>query len=819
MPIPSSTAGAGPDKQRVAVCLFFLLLGGFCLHRIIDVDIWWHLKAGQLIAASRAVPTLDPFSFPSAARPWIDLHWLYQLLVYAVYRGAGATGLLLLKGLVILSTFALLFRIALPRAGGVATLIPALLAALAFERYLPRPEIFSELLIALYLFILFSFKHRNSRLVYALPFLQVVWVNTEGLFILGVALVAAFAVGEKLAGTLPHPAGWREDDVVTGTRWRTLAGIAAACALACLANPYGIDGALFPFTLYTRLGRGTEVFSATIAELSPPPFLRFSVAHPPLFFYNLLAVVSALSFLANLRRLGVSRLLVYGGFLYLSVLARRNIPLFACVALPITALNLAECWEGVVARLGPAAAIRAERGRRVLAGALVVVLAALIWAVVTNRFAARVWPLAEFGGGFSPYLYPVKAVDFIERAGLSGNLFNNIGIGGYLCWRGGPARKVFIDGRLEVHEREFYTDYIRVMHNPMYWDDLAVRYRIGYVVLQHTMEDTQLLISRLRREKDWVLVYVDDVSVVFARNAPEYRAAIDRYGPLAEAALARRLEEETDGPAAARSGSAIFRRVEIPFHALHRATVLAELGLYDDAAAVYREALAVRPDLATIHYDLGLVFMHRARYGDAIAELQAALKRDPRNAAMLDSLGCAFDKNGDPVGAEAELRRAIRVDPFYLKAKYDLAHVLMAAGRSDEAQQEIDAMLRLNPDNAHLRGILAEIHLGRREYVRALDEAWNAVRSDGLYGEGFALIGSAYRRLGRLDAATAAYARAVELDDRDVTARNNLGVCLAQSGRYEAARKQWEAALELQPTHAGVRANLDRLSQLEGKGR
>lgn len=799
----------------LAVCLLFVLLGCFCIHRIIDVDIWWHLKAGQYIVSTRTVPQHDLFSHTSADHPWIDLHWLYQVLVYLVYRWAGGTGLLLLKSLVVLSTFALLFRTALQRAGILAVIIPTLFAALAFERYLPRPEIFTELLVAVYLFILFSFKYRGSRLVFALPLLQIVWVNTEGLFILGVVIVAAFTVGEWLVWKLPWPSCWREPDAVTGRRWWMLFWVAVTCALACFLNPYGVKGALFPFTLYTRLGRGADIFSATIAELSPPPFFHFSTAHPPLFFYNLLAAVSVLSFVTNIRRLSVSRLLVFGSFLFLSVLARRNIPLFACVAVPVTAFNLGEFWSDIRARWVSRFGVWAEGGGGALSGILIVVLAGLIWSVTTNRFSIRNWPLAEFGVGFSPYMYPVKAADFIEQAGLSGNMFNNIGIGGYLCWRGYPERKVFIDGRLEVHEREFYTEYIRVMQNPVYWNDLARRYDIDYVVLQHTMGDTQALIGRLHRQKNWALVYVDDVSVVFVRDTVDHREIVERYRPLAEQALARRLEAAPQKVVMSGSGGSIFRRVEIPFDFLHRGTILAELGFYDEAAAMYREALDLRPDLAMIRYDLALVCLHQRHYDEAIENLLKALDLDPFNPAMLDSLGYAYDKKGDREQAEIEFRRAVRADPKYLKARYDLAHVLMARGRMDEARNEAEIMLGLHPDQPRLHGLLAEIHLARQDYGQAFDESWKAVRLDDRYAEGFNLVGSASRRLGRYDDAVAAYARALALDENDVTARNNLGVCFAQMGRYKDAREQWESALRIQPTNTGIRANLDRLLRTE----
>ena len=44
-------------------------------------------------------------------------------------------------------------------------------------------------------------------------------------------------------------------------------------------------------------------------------------------------------------------------------------------------------------------------------------------------------------------IYPVGAADFVIANDLKGNLFNTYFWGGYLIWRLGPERKVFVDGR------------------------------------------------------------------------------------------------------------------------------------------------------------------------------------------------------------------------------------------------------------------------------------------------------------------------------------------------------------------------------------
>src|SRR5262249_45820962 len=44
-------------------------------------------------------------------------------------------------------------------------------------------------------------------------------------------------------------------------------------------------------------------------------------------------------------------------------------------------------------------------------------------------------------------LYPVRAFDFVDQKKVDGRMYNSFSFGGYLSWRGGPERKIFMDGR------------------------------------------------------------------------------------------------------------------------------------------------------------------------------------------------------------------------------------------------------------------------------------------------------------------------------------------------------------------------------------
>lgn len=71
------------------VCLTFSV----CCMRFNDPDLWWHLKAGQEIWNSHAIPRADHWSFTAYGHPWIAHEWLSQLCMYTVWHLFGYSGL------------------------------------------------------------------------------------------------------------------------------------------------------------------------------------------------------------------------------------------------------------------------------------------------------------------------------------------------------------------------------------------------------------------------------------------------------------------------------------------------------------------------------------------------------------------------------------------------------------------------------------------------------------------------------------------------------------------------------------------------------
>ena len=71
-------------QLAMAVALFTAVVA-LNIFRISDPDTWWHLKTGELIWKTLAIPRADPFSYTIAGQAWVSFEWLSQVLFAAVF--------------------------------------------------------------------------------------------------------------------------------------------------------------------------------------------------------------------------------------------------------------------------------------------------------------------------------------------------------------------------------------------------------------------------------------------------------------------------------------------------------------------------------------------------------------------------------------------------------------------------------------------------------------------------------------------------------------------------------------------------------------
>ncbi len=107
----------------------------------------------------------------------------------------------------------------------------------------------------------------------------------------------------------------------------------------------------------------------------------------------------------------------------------------------------------------------------------------------------------------------------------------------------------------------------------------------------------------------------------------------------------------------------------------------------DPSAAVGHNlaALAVRPNSASVHFNLGCAYFERKRLDDAIFHLTRAIELDPAHSWAEYRLGITLVNSDRTEEALSHFRRAIELDSGYKDATNGLRIALIKIGRLEEA--------------------------------------------------------------------------------------------------------------------------------------
>jgi hypothetical protein len=623
---PGPPAGAAPASRWpfAAPTLVATLAAALAIRPIDDFDVWYHLAAGRLMWRTGEWLTTNTFGFTAPDHPWIDLHWMFEAVLYAVYSLTGINGCILLAAAAAAAT-ALLLYVHARRfvAAMTAAVLMAVALLVAAPRLGPRPEIVSFVLFALFLRVLDDYPHSGFRLYWLVP-LEMLWANTDGIFAVGLGLIGCYWLGAVLV-FLPLPRAMRAESRYHVRELAHLTAVGMLAGLACIVNPYGLTGARFPLEMLSRI-TASSVLSQRLGEFQGP----FSGYAPGLAWaWAALVVVTGLVCVATLPRWHVGRMLAVLVFGYLSAQAHRYVVLFAWVAVPVVAAGIGD----LVARWRPGSA--EGRGSHRLAGWTVgLAFGVLLAAIVSNRFWPAIGVEREFGTGISRLQFSEEAIAFADQVGISGRPFNCLSMGGFLAWRRFPDERVFVDGRMEAYPELFFRNYFNVMEDPAAWPSVMAHYDFDYAFLYHGWPSRQAMINGLIARYGWVLAYYDDTTSLLLPGDERHRPVRERAAE-AFAALQRRRAEERPTEVAS-------WRWRMPVEAFERARIagdfLTVVGRHAEARDRYARAVALRPDSSEARFALGSAFWRTGARAEAEATWRETLRRDPGYTSARDAL-------------------------------------------------------------------------------------------------------------------------------------------------------------------------------------
>jgi len=401
-----------------------------------DPDTYWHIATGQWILEHGRAPSTDPFSFTFHGAPWTAHEWLSEVVYALAYRAGGWSGVLLLASMAFVGGLAILAGYAarhLPPLGVSALILFAFFAAV--PSILARPHILAFPLLAVWLTELLKARADARTPPPWLLLIMVAWANLHGSFLLGLALLGAFA----LEAVLVARRGNLKREIL---RW---AVFGAGSIVAAVVTPHGPQGILFPLTFVDM-----QAFKV-VDEWRSADFSRLTI------FEILLLEGLFLTFWLGVK-IPPFRIFLLLGLLHLALKHERHQAVFGLGAGALLVEPIAAALGERRRQDGQPASAVADRGRIEVAPNPVmkpVVIAAALLLVCWARLST---PHARIDD-----VTPAAAFGKVPKHLRSQPVFNDYDFGGFLIFEG---VRPFIDSRADMYGDAFVMDHDAIMRDP-----------------------------------------------------------------------------------------------------------------------------------------------------------------------------------------------------------------------------------------------------------------------------------------------------------------------------------------------------------------
>jgi tetratricopeptide (TPR) repeat protein len=677
----------------------------------------------ELLAASA------PSRQTSGRTPGIDYYWLFQWLIYNIYRlggGWGAGALVLFRALVYSLTVFFIYLclrgrdVGLGRAAAAALVIYAM--TLLLRGLIIRPHMMNYLLIAVFLYIM----EENPKAAPALPLLSILWYNLHGIeypvpILITVSYLAGYAVKRVRTGRGSAPGDLP-----------VLLSLTLSAA-AVFLTPAGRRLLALPF-------KSTEYAATYVAELSPlapADLFTFFVSPGQVSPHTINAAAAVMVILcaaaAAIRAIQGATVRV-NDHATACVNDRATVGVndraTACVNDRATAcVNVGVTAAQVIMFVGGAflltkgmrfinefillglpmvrAAVRdAETShfKETRAG-LRVVLIALVMLIppVYLRTAHGIFSAYPYAAGY----YPEATVRFITIYGGNGKILTDATAGGYYIFKLYPRFKIFmnLDMTCFFGDEDFFLAN-NVFHDPEVLRKFIARYHPEFIAAPATIPSFGRLIKEHPR---YVPVFLDDSGVLYAdkESLPDVAAAFEIKSFDAFEILSARYEL----PEVVRAEDIMVELNRL--RSIYPSTVAVNrtLGALDNANGRYADALAIgqaivasNPRLAEGWAIKGDALTGLKRYAEAAESFQEALERikEGDRPPVYKKLSLCHWKLGDLKNAYRAFKKAVNIfDPGtdYVSL-YTLALMAESQGRGREASMLYRfALEKIPPDN------------------------------------------------------------------------------------------------------------------------
>ncbi len=466
------------------ICLLYFFVPIY-LCAIVDMsrenDIWFLLNHGKYVI-EHGFPVIEPFSMHHGFS-FVMQQWLSAVIFYLTYSVLGKYGLLLVVNIINLLILYFTYKLCIlltdnrKRLSIILTCITDVLLLTSF--IIPRPQIFTYLLLIITLYIMEKFiRFKDTKLIYFLPLISLLQINLHASMWFMIFLFMLPYIVSLFINKLKD----KNDN-----RIFKLLIIMVLMFLVGFINPYTTKNMFYVFTSY-----GNMYINNSVIEMFPPIKLLDSKALNIYTFLHYLTVLGIISiYIVNKKaKLNLANMLLLLGVLILATTSIRSYPLLVIGAVPFLGYNLKFLFPN---QKEIKYSIKDFFNRQ-----YILVLIIFVTFLIGTLFIKKV--------SFTNELKP--GIDYLEKKHdlKSIVLYTNYNNGSYAEYRG---LKPYIDTRAEVflksnnHKEDIMMEYYFIQNGLLDYDKFINKYNFTHMII--SKNDPILL--NVSKDKRYRIIY------------------------------------------------------------------------------------------------------------------------------------------------------------------------------------------------------------------------------------------------------------------------------------------------------------------------
>jgi hypothetical protein len=513
---------------RIGMIICILLAIVFAIRNIIQPDIWWLLTSGEWIVKHGRIPVKDVFSFTFFGKPWMNVKWLFEVLIYFISKIGGPEFLMILQAIVnvviiyVLFKISLLIKIACGKTEHIKEWFPGftisiIIAIIGWNyRMIGRPEMMSHLFTLLFIFIFLKYRIKPGKFIFWLIPLQILWANLHDGFVNGMVICSVMAVSAIFDHYIYHPKILKSKQVFPVQ----IVLVSVLSILSVIVSPYGFKMLAYPFDIYSQLN--DNKYTAELLSFTTKFYWFNKEAYIFIFLFiisliaffkrNLNEKTGSNIFIRPLQTYGTGFIVMYFLFFYLGLTAYRNIVFFILISSPVIAVWI----DSILDKCKQIRILNKIRLYAVINSVFIIAGILLYISVCTDFYYRHTEKYYNYGLKINAEYTPGGVVDYIKTHHITGRCFSDYKSSSYLLWSLRPDFKTFIDMRdFDVFNRLFFKNYKYLEEYAPYFNEIDSIYQFDYVVINS--HELQNLADFIAKNQKWEALYADPTTVLFQK--------------------------------------------------------------------------------------------------------------------------------------------------------------------------------------------------------------------------------------------------------------------------------------------------------------